>query len=145
MGDHVRDTIRFRSLRRYKYQLRRAYTVDTPIRLPSSVATHGGFVCMTADGGLTMAAGYAWDGPSGPTVDTPSFMRGSLVHDGLYQLIREGLIGMEHRKAADQLLREHCRQDGMGRLRAAYVYRAVRWFGAKHAKPRPVPDDQVAP
>jgi hypothetical protein len=34
--------------------------------------------------------GYAWNGPSGPTLDTRNFMRGSLVHDALYQLMREG-------------------------------------------------------
>jgi hypothetical protein len=45
------------------------------------------------DGGLlVILSGYAWDGASGPTIDTDSTMRGSLVHDALYQLMRQGLV-----------------------------------------------------
>ena len=81
--------------------------------------------------------GYAWDGPSGPTIDTKNFMRGSLVHDGLYQLMREGLLAHEeYRKSADDLLRDICVEDGMSKFRAWYVHRAVRISGGKSTKPR---------
>jgi len=78
---------------------------------------------------LTLMKGYACDGPSGPTVDTEDFMRGSFVHDALYQLIREGVLGKSFRKKADKILYRLCREDGMPWFRAQYVYRAVRWFG----------------
>jgi len=79
---------------------------------------------------------YCWDGPSGVTLDTKTFMRGSLVHDALYQLMREGRLDIKWRDYADKLLRDICIADGMWRFRANYVYWAVSKFGAKHAQPR---------
>jgi len=67
--------------------------------------------------------GYAPDGPSGPTLDTANFMRGSLVHDTLYQLMREGLLNHNlPREAADRILQSLYREDGMLALRAWWVY-----------------------
>ncbi len=54
---------------------------------------------------------YAWDGPSGPTFDTPTNMRASLFHDALCQLIGEGQLGKKFRKYADELLRIHMLED----------------------------------
>lgn len=63
-------------------------------------------------------------------------MRGSLVHDALYQLMRERHLDRAlHRAAADRILRDICRQDGMGRLRAAWVYWGVRRFADPAADP----------
>ena len=76
----------------YKYQLVEAYTVKISIRPKKSVASPSEFIVLTADGLLTINKGYAWDGPSGPALDTCNFMRGSLVHDALYQLMREKLL-----------------------------------------------------
>lgn len=84
---------------------------------------------------LWIKKGYCWDGPSGPTIDTKTFMRGSLVHDALYQLIRDGLISAAFRIKADQMLRSICIDDGMNRIRAWYVYHAVRIFGTESASP----------
>jgi len=81
---------------------------------------------------LTIHEGYAWDGASGPTIDTKSFMRGSLVHDALYQLISTKKLGKEHRRDADKVLYRICREDGMSWFRAKYVYYAVRKFGESH-------------
>jgi hypothetical protein len=78
---------------------------------------------------LIIRRGYAWDGPSGPTVDTATFMRGSLVHDALYQLIREGAISEDSKDAADMELRYICLEDGMWSARAWWVYKGVRMFG----------------
>lgn len=117
----------------YKYQLEVDYQVDTGI-VP---ATPGGnrFVQITLDGNLLIRAGYPWDGPSGPTLDTPDFMRGSLVRDALYQLMRENFLSKDlHRKQADSLLRAICREDGMPALRAWYVYLAVRNFGGHYMR-----------
>lgn len=129
-------SITYRSLHRYKYQLRRCYEYHTDIQLDRKVATQGAFVMLDTDGRLRLRAGYSWDGPSGPTVDTKSFMRGSLVHDALYQLMREGKLDIGYRKRADQIMREINLEDGMSKFRARYTYWAVRKFGAKHARPR---------
>ena len=119
----------------YKYQLNEDYTVATPIVPQQAIDTH--FIKLTMDGVLTVRADYAWDGPSGPTIDTPDFMRGSLVHDALYQLMRERHLDYQvHRKPADRLLRALCIEDGMKELRANAVYDGVRIFGEACAKPR---------
>lgn len=69
------------------------------------------YVTIDAEGLLTIAAGYAWDGASGPTVNDASFVRPSLVHDALYQLIREGVLPRTARGFADELLGEMLRDD----------------------------------
>lgn len=76
------------------------------------------------------------DGPSGPTFDTLTFMRGSLVHDALYQLMREGGLDRQmYREAADITLRQICLEDGMNPIRAWWVYQGVRLFGNPSADP----------
>ena len=67
--------------------------------------------------------------PSGPTIDTSSFIRTSLVHDALYPLIRLGGAPYDHRRHADRLLKKLCREDGMSWFRAWYVCVAARLFG----------------
>jgi len=95
------------------------------------------------DGTLTIAAGYAWDGASGPAIDTKNIMTPSLVHDALYQLMREGRLPLSYRKQADGILYDMCRNRGMSWLRANWIYLAVRVFGnycLRHdAKPRTAP------
>lgn len=115
----------------YKYQLYETYKVQTPI---TGYMVSDRYFAMDIDGLLTIREGYAWDGPSGPTIDTLDFMRGSLVHDALYQMMGAGMIDLSHRKAADQLLRAICREDGMSAIRAWWVYRAVRWAGGEAAR-----------
>lgn len=120
----MKPKIRYRA--GYKYQLHEAYRVRTGI---TGYLISTGYIALDLDGLLHIQDGYAWDGPSGPTIDTPSFMRGSLVHDALYQLIAIGAIGINHRKEADILLRQICREDGMGAIRAWWVYQGVRFGG----------------
>lgn len=118
----------------YKYQLQRDFTLRIPIRPPAAIATD--FLGLDLEGLLTICKGYAWDGPSGPTLDTRSFMRGSLVHDALYQLMREShLDRATHRAAADRLLRELCLEDGMWPPRAWWVWKGVAWFGDPSSDP----------
>ena len=118
----------------YKYQIVEEYQEDIDILPLEDIDTD--YIDLTAEGRLTLKSGYAWDGPSGPTFDTRNFMRGSLVHDALYQLMREEKLDREtYRKPADELLRLMCRQDGMWWLRAWWVYMGVRWGGDPSADP----------
>jgi hypothetical protein len=127
--------IYYRERIRYKYFLAKDYAlkVTKPELIPSK-DIDAGYCTLLTSGDLMVHKGYGWDGPSGPTIDTKSFMRGSLIHDVYYQLMREGYIPQTSRKAADELLREICREDGMSRVRAWYVYRSVRLFAAGSAK-----------
>ncbi len=127
--------IKYRKIDGYKYQLMESYSHETYWSLPSGIQTGGRWVVLSKTGRLTLKRGYAWDGPSGPTIDTKDFMRGSLVHDGCYQLIRERLLATKQRKPADVLLWMICLEDGMSKPRADYVYHAVRVFGGAAARP----------
>ena len=121
--------IAYRSLRQWKYQLLAGESIQTTLTAKATRDSEHGWVTIFATGRLYVRKGYAWNGPSGPTRDTENFMRGSLFHDALYQLLREGTLPPSARAVADQLLRDVIRADGMSRFRAWYVYRAVRMFG----------------
>ena len=103
------------------------------------------FLELNTEGTLTIKNGYAWDGPSGPTIDTPNFMRGSLVHDALYQLLRNKLIDQKWRDEADEELGRICLEDGMSKIRARWVYIAVRKWGKVAASPESRKKIHVAP
>ncbi len=116
----------------YKYQL----AADYVVQLPEISGRDTGCDYIRLRGPeLTIRDGYAWDGPSGPTIDTKNFMRGSLVHDALYQLIRRYLLPLHFREAADQVLRRLCLEDGMSAIRAWWVYHGVRIGGGPSADP----------
>ena len=114
----------------FKYQLVDEYSIKVAV-LPG-YSVDQGLLSLTSSGLLTIRKHYAWDGPSGPAIDTKNFMRASLVHDALYQLMRQGLISQEHRKTIDLEMRRICREDGMGLMRTWWTYTGVRW-GAKRA------------
>ena len=135
-----KNTIYFRKLKRYKYQSMEGYSIETKLK---GFQAELRFILLQPNGKLRIRTGYAWDGPSGPTIDTRSFMRGSLVHDALYQLMREGYLDLTCRKYADDLLRKLCLEDGMYRTRAWYVWRSCRRFGKKSAQPRKEPRDKI--
>ena len=125
--------IYYKKRRHYKYNLHNDYEYQAKIKIKDPCDL--GFVKITANGLLRISKGYAWDGPSGPTFDTKNFMRGSLVHDALYQLIRENKIYPEQRKRADEILREICLEDGMSKIRAWWVFWGVYLFGKGAAEP----------
>lgn len=126
-----KPTIKYKS--GYKYQLVGDYTIQTRIITGRNIKTE--FIELTAIGELTLKSGYASDGPSGPTKDTNTFIRGAFGHDGKYQLLRMGLIGNHWREIADQELRADCLKDGMNRFRAWYVYKLVQICGKSAADP----------
>jgi hypothetical protein len=124
----------YRKLPHYKYQMLSPYTYELP-KAFAGLSANTTYLHLE-NRRLTIRSGYAWDGPSGPTIDTKTFMRGSLIHDALYQLIAEGYLSTKLRIAADQILRDVCQDDGMNPIRATYVYWAVRWFGGFHMQLR---------
>ena len=111
----------------YKYQLAEDYIVQTSIMPAKSISTR--FVDLDTTGLLTMKSGYAWDGCSGPTLDTKDTMRGGGVHDALYGLIRADKLSQSIRKDVDMEFHRIIREDGMWKFRAWYYYQAVRKFG----------------
>ena len=117
----------YRKLKGYKYEL--LEFVRHPVQLPPTPMSMSIRNYLRIESGfLVILKYYAWDGPSGPTFDTKTFMRGSLIHDALYQLMRGGYLDRKYRKYADIVLRNICLEDGMNEFRAWYVYQAVRIF-----------------
>lgn len=117
----------------YKYQLCRDCSIDTEIS-PGRGGVHTDYIDLDENGKLTCHKGYAWDGASGPTFDTPDSMRASLAHDALYQMIRMGLLPESCRAEADALLKKLCIEDGMNPIRAELWRMAVRLFAAPYAR-----------
>lgn len=126
----------------YKYQLHEDYKVIVGV-LGQDVNTE--YIRLSKEGELLIRKGYAWDGPSGPTFDTEAFMRGALVHDALYQLMREELIAQSFRLVADDELKRMCKEDGMSSFRAWYVYKSVRQFSSFATSPKNKKEILIAP
>ena len=122
------DTIKYRT--GYKYWLANDYKVRTDIVPGVDIVTE--FIELTRDGALTIRHGYAWDGASGPTLDTANFMRGSLVHDALAGLMRDGYLERSTWfTPVNRELRKICIEDGMWRIRAVWVFIGVEYLGGK--------------
>ena len=118
----------------YKYQLTKDATLSG-LHLPVDGPRESRFLAL-GPSSITLKAGYASDGPSGPAIDTASFMRGAFFHDGLYQAIRVMWLPPETREYADKLLRQICLADGMNPIRAWWVYHGVRLGGGPAADPK---------
>lgn len=129
--------------RGYKYQTSRDYHIKLdvvpvePIALP--------FVRMDKEGNTVIYAGYAWNGASGPTIDTLTTMIASLGHDLGYQLIRLGLLDKKYKEYFDELLAKIGIEDGMCPLRANSWCVAVKLFGNGSCRPSAEPKEEVAP
>jgi len=111
----------------FKYQTVRLFCVATPLRPQQAIRTK--FLTLLPSGLLFIAAGYAWDGASGPTYDSTNSIRASLIHDALYQLIRMGLLPRSLRPMIDRLFYDILREDQMWWIRAKIWYRSVRKLG----------------
>ena len=128
----------------YRYQLQDAVTLDTAILPPAAIETP--FLALDPEGRLTIRAGYAWDGPSGPAFHTATILRATLVHDALCQLIGDlKRLSPDHQRAVDRLFFALCREDGMNRFRATYVYLTVRLFRGLVARINPTNPVRFAP
>ena len=120
----------------YKYQLDEEYRDTITIHPVEDVCSPGDFVTLSKEGELVLKKGYAWDGATDPAPDTSNIMRGSLVHDALYQLMREEVLNKDSfRDQADRLLQQICKDDGMNPFFAWIVYQAVRICGGSAADP----------
>ena len=127
----------------YKYQIAEDYLIQLDWKPEDNIETE--FIILRKTGLLTIKSGYASDGPSGPTIDTPSFMRGAFVHDALYQLMRMKLLPPDWKEYADDLLKELCLEDGMYSWRAAYVHYGVDRAAGFAINPKNLKEIIVAP
>jgi len=113
-----------------EYQLIEPYSIPIDIFPQNDVLLTSTGLRLHRLGVLSIPVGYEWDGATGG-IDTDNFMRGSLVHDALYDLLERGAIAKKYRKVADKMLREICIEDGMSKWRAWRSYLYVRAFGGR--------------
>ena len=118
----------------YKYSL--WTTVEIPTKVTGYSVSHKLFA-LNPNGLLTIYEDYPWDGPSGPTIDTPSSMRASLVHDALYEMMRLGLIPQSCFTPANEELMRIAIEDGMWVWRAKLWFAMLERFGSVNAALRP--------
>lgn len=138
--------LQYRKLHKYKYQT----WIDIEYLLPDSPSLNIKDVCTGTTfiqiyhGKLFVKKYYAWDGASGPTWDDNTNMRGSLIHDALCQLMREGRLDRNKwwGYAAD-VLRDVCIEDGMSQSRANLWCWAVKKFGRGNSKPAEKPENEI--
>jgi len=126
----------------YKYRLKRDCVVETSVFPEADVWSD--YVRLRTDGLLWIKSGYCWDGASW-AADSKTFLRASLCHDSLYQLIRRGLIPSSCRADADLTMHRICLDDGMSSIRAFYTCRGVRRFGGRAASKRKAKKLRTAP
>lgn len=121
----------------YKYRLAESVVYNTNLILPEEMRC--GDIIMTRGGKLIILAGYSWDGATN-AIDTDTIMLAALVHDALYELLRGGLAercGREFadvRAIADNIFYDLMIENGMNRIRAGYIYQAVRAAGFNAAR-----------
>jgi hypothetical protein len=133
-------TIKYKDISNLRYVLEEPYTLQIPISIAYRVEVKSKsqwYIRLDRYGILTINKGYSWDGASGVvTIQDNTNRRASLVHDALYQLMREGKIDSTYRGVADKIFYDMLIDDGMSKFRAWYYYQAVKMFGGKYAKNR---------
>jgi len=114
----------------YKYQLKSESSFKTEIK---GYKVESDYYSLDVAGWLSLKKGYAWNGATA-AIDSEDFMNASAIHDAFYQMIAQGELPEAERISADEELRRFCIAAGMTRLRAQYVYLAVRVFGGFFAR-----------
>lgn len=126
----------------YKYQLTRDLWTYTGI---TGYYANTEYITLWRSGWMLTRKGYAYDGASGPTVDTKSSMRCSAAHDCLYQLCREGFLPKELQPIFDDILERIGKEDGMWRIRANFWERMLNLFGWRNLEAESGRKEKVAP
>lgn len=115
-----------------KYHLDEDYQVKIGVQPDSDI--HTSLISLDKDGNLNLRRGFSWNGANA-TIDTKTILRGSMVHDALYDLMRNDLLdSSQWRETADVELARICREDGMRESRIVILNFLVRIFGERMTK-----------
>lgn len=117
---------------KYKFKVEENFSIKLPYKIPDFEHQYAS----SKDSILSIKKGYAWDGASGPIINTRDTLVASLVHDVLYQAMRLNLIksNSENKKIADKIFFEILKMHGVNSIRRKVWYLAVRLFGKKSTK-----------
>ena len=117
---------------KYKFKVEENFSIELPFKIADFEHQYASL----KDDILEIKKGYAWDGASGPIINTRDTLVASLVHDVLYQAMRLNLIksNSENKKIADKIFFEILKMHGVNAIRRKVWYFAVRLFGKKSTK-----------
>jgi len=136
----------------YKYKLEEEFVQDTGI---TGYEFDTKYMAMFENGRFLVKKSYSWDGSSIPhkkllqivsigIYDPDKYCKkASLIHDGLCQAMREGLLPKKLKQAADKLYRIMCIEGGMSVSRATDRYFFLRKFGDKGIEPEKKPRNKI--
>jgi len=113
------------------------YKLTSPIQLQSTVyplrEIQTPFINLKPNGKLFIDVNYAWDGASGPTIDTDNTIVPSAGHDALFQLMRQNLIDRDvWFLTANKDICRWMKDRKMSSLRANAWKTGLDIFGFKH-------------
>jgi len=127
--------------RRYKYQVKtKLESHPLPLANGFGVIVHAFFTISRFT--ISVNPGYCWDGATG-AFDSDDLLLPSLVHDVMYQCIRENLLSLpakslrDFRKYADLCFYDLCVQQGIMKPRAIFFYIVLRLVGWVATKKQP--------
>lgn len=109
----------------FKYVVAETFTVRTAIKGYNIIEP---LSSLRPDGRLTVIMGYAWDGNSGPCIDTRSSLEASCVHDVLCDYVNQGLLPAALQPLVDQEYYTICVRKKMWWRRARWRMLAIRWY-----------------
>lgn len=119
----------------FKYWIKEAEFFETEIR-GCRICTK--FIDLYEDGKLHIKKGFASDGGT-RVVETKKNIRGFFVHDGLFYLMKLGLLPLSNVKQAGNEMQKIHIEDGVWKWQAKiYNYFATK-FGCKYANPKNKP------
>lgn len=111
----------------YKYCVEENEVVKTRLR-PCKSANIPGYLHLSIDGTLIISYRYAWDGITNG-VNLKCNRTAGLVHDALYQLMREGELDLSFKTQCDEELRDIMASNGAPQFLANFFFFMVQKFG----------------
>ena len=144
--------MKYSHTKHYKYKLEETERRETCI---VGFEFDNKYMALLPDGQFFVRQGYAWDGSSIPHKKLFRFLSlgrydpdrycktASLIHDGLCQAIREGLLKPDHKVLADMLYMDMCIEGGLSEWRAEKRFEAIRKFGDCGIRPEKFPRNTI--
>ena len=116
------------------FQLAKPVSFYTGFRPKDTVKSESGRLTLYPDGRLDISEGYVWDGVSGGP-NKKSWLKASLLHDALYQLMRERQIPHATWRRADMEYGAKLKKDGAWQATISMQLWILKKTGGKHARP----------
>ena len=117
----------------YKYQLAATDDYVTSFRPGKDIITD--FIRLDQNGKMSVYKGYAWDGVTW-FLDLLKLIRASLVHDALYQLMRENHLSPNDWRKADHMFKSYALADGVNPILVKLLMVVLKVANGRFAQPK---------